>query len=82
MKTKELFEELRTIQSGLGCMDEGCDGCAYEEKERERIEKELEASIRKEQLQEILDIPWIVSGGEWNKEDFERYALSNGITLN
>lgn len=48
MTTKELFEELRTIPSGLGCMDEGCEGCAYEEKERERIEKEIEASIRKE----------------------------------
>lgn len=56
MTTKELFEELRIIPSGLGCMDEGCEGCVYEEKERERIEKEIEASIRKEVVEDILKL--------------------------
>ena len=53
---QELFEKLRYIPSGLGCMDEGCEGCAYEEKERKEVEEQIVALVRKEERQFILNI--------------------------
>ena len=38
---KNLFGELRTIPPGLGCMNTSCEGCEWEDKERERLEKEI-----------------------------------------
>lgn len=87
MTTKELLEELRYIPSGLGCMDTGCEGCAYEEKERERLEKEIEASIRKEVLEDILELREAVYEdliGDYQAVtvgNIVDYALSKGITL-
>lgn len=56
MTIKELFEKLRCIPSGLGCMDANCEGCAYEEKERKELEQEIETLIRKETIEEIQQI--------------------------
>lgn len=54
---QELFEKLRYIPSGLGCMDdEDCEGCAYEEKERKEVEEQIVALVRKEERQFILNI--------------------------
>ena len=63
MTTKELFKELRTIPSGLGCMDSGCEGCSYEEEERERVEEEIIKQIQSDLLKEILKLHFDVFDG-------------------
>lgn len=79
---KNLFGELRTIPPGLGCMNTSCEGCEWEDKERERLEKEIINTILelvKKDVESIEPTPELdvyldkVKNG--NKDDMYDYGV-------
>lgn len=53
MKLKDLFEEYGAIRTGvINCDDEGCKICIEDKERMAEIIKEVEASIRKEVVEE------------------------------